>query len=63
MKVVAWLIDGVISNNLQELKRAVDLNKHFELICDKRAKFMAACDLGQNWENLAKAPVIFNLKD
>jgi len=61
--VVAWNIDGTISNDKRKLEAALTLNRPVVLVTDREAHFMAACDLGCNWERLAKLPVLFQTTD
>ena len=61
--IIAWLIDGIISNDRRALVMALKRNAPIDYICSKRAKFMAACDFGKQWEELAALPSAFCITD
>jgi hypothetical protein len=62
-EVVAFLVDGYITNNLMAIIQLINHCNHFEYVTRARAAFMAACDLGKVWKDLANAPVLFGLDD
>lgn len=61
--VIAWNINGTISNDREKLKAALELDLPVTLVTDAEAKFMAACDLGHKWKELAELPVLFQTTD
>jgi len=56
--VVALIIDGLITNNENDLIECAD-NTKIGVVTRKIAKFMSDCDLGYKWEQLAKAKTMF----
>lgn len=57
-EIIGFLINNIIYTGRDALNM-VKLTKSYDKVITKdMAKFMAACDLGVNWERLAKAPII-----
>ena len=57
-EVVAARINNKITNDMGYIAYAIGDGHKVGMVTRFEAKFMAACDLGGNWDKLAKAPVI-----
>ena len=62
-EIVAAMIGTTITTNPVDIKSAANMGTIKDLINRKRAQFMAAFDLGKNWELLAAAPTLFSIDD
>lgn len=49
----------IITNDIKTIISAVELELPVEFLTRERMQFMAALDLGSQWEKLATAPTIF----
>ena len=56
-------IGSIITPNLRLILDALESGREVELIDRKRMLFMAACDLGPQWKEAARWPVIFVLEE
>jgi hypothetical protein len=61
--IVAYNINGVITNKIDDVIEAIADEKPMESISLLLAELMAALDLGVNWEKLAKAPPICGIDE
>jgi hypothetical protein len=62
-EIVGILIQGKIMSGIDALRAVKYLGDYEQLICRDRAKFMAAADVGHNWDRLANARTLFLLDD
>jgi hypothetical protein len=62
-EIVAANIDGIITNDRKVIIEAVHYNRKIEFLDRGRMMFMAACDLGPQWTNLAESPTLFILNE
>ncbi len=57
-EIVAAQIGTLITTDLRAIITAAKTGEVTQYITKDVAKFMAACDLGTNWQRLANAPTI-----
>lgn len=57
--VAAKLGDGVITNDIQKIVCAVENETLAEFYDRKIMRFMASCDVGRHYDELANAPTLF----
>jgi hypothetical protein len=62
-EVVAFYIDGHITNNLNGLTERIKYSKDLRCVTRAVAAMMGNFDLGIQWEQLANAPVLFRLDE
>lgn len=62
ISVVAVKYGSKITNNRKIIAGLLDAGINIEFLDQKHMQFMAACDLGHNWEALGNSPVLFRLK-
>ena len=63
-EIVAAKINGSrITNNMKDIIDAAKTGRVNEIFCRKQMKFMSGCDLGVNWDKLAKGETLFYLVD
>ncbi len=62
-EIVAAMIGTIITTQPRQIMSAIELGLVKEFIDRDRMKFMAAFDLGPQWERLAKAPTLFIVDD
>lgn len=63
-EIVAAEINGsIITNNFVDIVEAAKQNRVCQYLDRKHMQFMDACDLGSNWENLAKSKTLFYVVD
>lgn len=58
-EIVAAMIGTKITNNPRIIAEAVEHGTVTEFLDKRRMAFMAALDLGQNWQKLAEGPTFF----
>jgi hypothetical protein len=56
--IPAILFNGIITNNKETIKYVIINNLPCRPLNRAILKFMAACDLGENWEKLAKSSTV-----
>lgn len=62
-EIVAAQVGGIITNDLQHIKSALECRTLTNFLCRQHMEFMAACDLGIKWEQLAKSRTLFIIED
>jgi hypothetical protein len=63
-EIVAAKIGDIITTNFIDIRQAfMDQCKDIELLDRRRMQFMAACDLGPQWERIASSPTLFIIND
>jgi hypothetical protein len=62
-QIVAFIIDGVITNDLDEIRDALNRGKHVKLISKLMAYLMFKCDLGDHWKKIADSPPILGIEE
>jgi len=62
-KVIGFQINGVIYTGVKAIKMFKAAGNYERVITKQIAQFMAALDLGYQWEQLAKAPIILIIED
>ena len=62
-EIVAAKIGTVITNVPAHIVAALEMNQDVEFLCRQHMQFMAAFDLGQRWNNLARSRTLFVLDD
>lgn len=60
-EIVGAKIGTMITNNRQVIREAFDAGRVTEFLDRERMQFMAAMDLGRNWELMANGPTLFCL--
>lgn len=60
-EIVGAKIGGTITNSPAHIAAAIESGMRIEWLERKRMKFMAACDLGINWEKMANGPTLFDI--
>lgn len=58
-EIVAALINGIVTNDINQIISSIESRKKIRLLSRAEMQFMAACDLGKNWENLSKSKTLF----
>jgi hypothetical protein len=58
-EIVGAKIGTLITNNRRTIAEAVERNAVTEFLDRERMQFMAAMDLGRNWELMASGPTLF----
>lgn len=59
-EIVGAMINGsTITNSLSDIIAASKAGKLNQVYDRRQMQFMAACDLGRNWENMANGPTLF----
>ena len=61
--IVAARIGSTITNSIPVIKSALELNREVEWLSRRRMAFMAAFDLGPQWQKLADSKTIFQVDD
>jgi len=59
IEIVGARIGGTITNDRATILEAVEHNRITEFLDRDRMKFMAAMDVGRNWELMASGPTLF----
>jgi hypothetical protein len=54
---------GTITNRLENIVAAAKAGRLGEVYDRKRVQFMSDCDLGRNWDAMAKGPTLFLIDD
>lgn len=63
-EIVGAMIGTTITNNVKAIILAVEhVPKKVKFLDKEHMKFMSACDLGINWDNMANSPVLFVIED
>jgi len=63
-EIVGAIINGnAVTNNREAILKAIDNNNTIGWLSREHMKFMSACDLGQNWDNMAKGPTLFKIDE
>jgi len=62
-EIVGAKIGTLITNNRRTISEAVERNAVTEFLDRKHMQFMAAMDLGRNWELMASGPTLFCIDD
>lgn len=63
-EIVAAKIGNTITNRASDIRQAVESNRTDIQFLDRRhMQFMAACDLGNRWNQLASGPTFFCVDD
>lgn len=62
-EIIGFLINNIIYTGRDAVSMVKITKGYDQVITKDMAKFMAACDLGYNWEQLAKAPIILVMED
>lgn len=61
-EIVAGMIDGhLLTNNSTKLREAVEYGRRVEWQDRAKMQFMASCDVGEKWRDLANGPTLFRL--
>ena len=63
MEIVGAKIGNTITNNRQIIIDAVDSNKKVQFLDRRHMEIMSACDLGENWDKMAKGETLFKIDD
>lgn len=58
-EIVGAKIGTLITNDRRTIAEAVERNAVIEFLDRERMQFMAAMDLGRNWELIASGPTLF----
>ena len=63
--IIGFQIGSIITNDITLVRAALKLNMKDDIRLIKKdvADFMGNCDLGQNWDHLAKSKILFYLKN
>jgi len=59
IEIVGARIGNTITNDRAMILEAVERNRITEFLDRDRMKFMAAMDVGRNWELMASGPTLF----
>ena len=62
-EIVGAKIGTLITNNRKTIAEAVERNAVTEFLDRQRMQFMAAMDLGRNWDLMANGPTLFCIDD
>jgi len=62
-KVIGFQINNVIYTGIEAIQMFKLVKNYDRVITKQIAQFMVACDLGYQWERLAKAPIILVIED
>ncbi|MCK5385787.1 MAG: hypothetical protein KAJ39_01290 [Gammaproteobacteria bacterium] len=57
--VGAIINNNVVTNSLRDIVIASKEGRIVEPLTRERMKFMSACDLGKNWDNMANGDTLF----
>ena len=57
-KIVGIIVHGVIYTGFEAIERVKKAEAYDMLVSLAHAKFMVACDLGNNWKALSEQPTI-----
>lgn len=62
-EIVGARIGNTITNNKTKIRDAVANGTITHFLDRKHMQFMAACDLGRNWDLMASGPTLFCIDD
>lgn len=60
-EVIGAQVDKTITNDVSIILAGIKMNLPIRWLRRKEMEFMAMCDLGARWEQLAKSPTLFLL--
>ncbi len=62
-EIVGARIGNIITNNRQTIIDAVNLNQKVQFLDRRHMELMSACDLGKNWDEMARSKTLFRIDD
>lgn len=63
IEIVGAQIGTLLTTDPKRIAYAIEEGKITDWLDRPRMEFMSACDLGKNWDDLAKAPTLFLLDE
>jgi len=62
-EIVGAQIEYTVTNMPRLIAEAVSNNRRIRFLSRAEMQFMASCDLGKQWEDMASGPTLFFLDD